>query len=102
MEQWQARDFAQLPGRSWELILVYEDIFANSFHTMHAKNPLQMNRLHPVPGTSKLAAPSQPWVRIGEGTPPARSGESLIFGIESPATRWWQRFFTRFLRQHPG
>ena len=101
MEQWQAQDFAQLPGRSWELILVYEDIFANSFHTMHAKNPLQMNRLHPVPGTSKLAAPSQPWVRIGEGTPPVRSGESLIFGIESPATRWWQRFLTRFLRRHP-
>ena len=81
------QDFAQLPGRSWEIILVYEDVFGNSFYAMHAKNPLQMNRLYPWAGTSKLAAPSQPWVRLGKGKPPARSGEGLIFGVASPAQR---------------
>jgi hypothetical protein len=81
---------------------VYEDIFANVFHTMHAKNPLQMNRLHPVPGTSKFSAPSQPWVMIGEGKPPAISGDSLRFGVESPVQRRWQRFFISFLCRHPS
>lgn len=97
----EAQDFAQLPGRSWELILVFEDVFGNSFYAMHAKNPLQMNRLYPWPGTSKLAAPSQPWARLGKGKPPARSGEGLIFGIAPPAQRrhWSQLLRTGILHR---
>ncbi len=99
-----SQDFAQLPGRSWELILVFEDVFGNLFHAMHAKSPLQMNRLYPVAGTTKHAAPSQPWAVLGKGKPPARSGDGLIVGFAPMPGRkqqgWWARI--RFLHRRTG
>ena len=86
----ESPDFPQLLGRSWELILVFEDVFGNHFHAMHAKNPLQMNQLHPLADTTKFAAPSQPWAVLGKGKPPARSGEGLVVGFVR-RQGWWSR-----------
>ena len=41
-------------GDHWELILEYEDVFGNRFHTIHSKNP------------------QEPWTKCGKG--PARKG----------------------------
>lgn len=32
-------DIAQASGTGWELVLEYEDVFGNRFHTIHRKNP---------------------------------------------------------------
>ena len=99
-----SQDFPQLPGRSWELILVFEDVFGNHFHAMHAKNPLQMNQLYPLTGTTKHAAPSQPLAVLGKGKPPARSGEGLVVGFAPTPGRkrqgWWSGI--RFLHRKMG
>lgn len=71
-------DFTLVPGKPWELILVYEDIFGNSFHSMHPKNPLQMNRLYRKAGVEGYFAPPQSWVTLGKGKPPAQSGHGLV------------------------
>lgn len=77
----QSHTFAELPSRPWDLILVYEDVFGSVFHTIHAKNPLQMNKLSPVEGTTSFMAPSQPWAVPGKGKPPTFSGQGLITGF---------------------
>jgi hypothetical protein len=82
-----SQDFAQIPGKSWELILVYDDVFGHSFHAMHPKNPLQMNRLYREGDTEGFMAPSQPWVTMGKGKPPVRSGHGLIVGFTQASTR---------------
>jgi hypothetical protein len=89
LPQFSAQDFAQIPGKSWELILVYKDAFRKPFYTMHRKNPLQMNRLYREADSERYNAQPQPWVTIGKGTPPARSGEALVVGFvhRIPATK---------------
>jgi hypothetical protein len=84
------QEFAQLPGSSWEIILTYDDIFGQSFHSMHPKHPFQMNRLYREPGAEKFTAPLQPWVTLGKGKPPQHSGQGLVTGFSpsEPATRW--------------
>lgn len=42
-------DIASAAGTSWELVLEYEDIFGNAFHTIHRKNP------------------QMPWTECGKG-----------------------------------
>ena len=75
------QEFAQIPGGSWEIILTYDDIFGQSFYSMHPKHPLQMNRLYRLPGDEKFTAPLQPWVTLGAGKPPAHSGAGLLVGF---------------------
>ena len=83
----QAQDFAQIPGRSWEMILVYNDVFDQSFYSMHPKHPLQMNRLYREADTEGFVAPLQPWVTLGKGKPPAQSGQGLVVGFEPQSSR---------------
>jgi hypothetical protein len=64
-------DFSQVPGKLWEIILVYEDIFGNHFHSIRQKRPLQLDKLHSVTGSSEFATPSQSWVTFDEGKFPA-------------------------------
>ena len=78
-------DFAQVPGKSWELILVYEDIFGNSFYSTHPKHLLQLNRLDREADTPEVVALSQPWVVLGKGKPPVRSAP-LNAGFASKPT----------------
>lgn len=92
-------DFDQVPGKAWELILVYENIFGNSFHSMHPKHPLQMNRLHRLPGDEKSTAPMQPWVTLGTGKPPAYSGERLLVGFVGETKPAARQICTRVLQQ---
>lgn len=46
-------DMAQAGGTGWELLLEYEDVFGNGFHTIHRKNP------------------QVPWTECGKGPAPA-------------------------------
>ncbi len=49
-------------GSSWEIILEYEDVFGNRFHTIHSKNP------------------QRPWTVCGRGSPPlGRSPSSTVW-----------------------
>lgn len=48
-------DMAQASGAGWELVLEYEDVFGNRFHTIHRKN-------------SQL-----PWTACGKGAAPVQS-----------------------------
>jgi hypothetical protein len=64
-------DFAQVPGKAWELILVYDDIFGNSFFSLHRKRPLQLDRIYREANTSEMVAPMQPWVTLGKGKSPS-------------------------------
>jgi len=99
LPEFNDQDFAQLPGRPWELILVYEDAFENRFYTMHRKNPLQMNRLYPVRASGKFAAPAQPWVTLGKGTPPY-TAQGLVHGfVPSVTISWWRRLCNGLLRR---
>ena len=34
-------DFQMGPGSAWKIILEYEDVFGQQFHTTHQKNPQQ-------------------------------------------------------------
>lgn len=45
-------DFQLACGMGWELLLEYEDVFGNHFHTIHCKNP------------------QRPWTVCGKGTAP--------------------------------
>jgi hypothetical protein len=74
-------DFSAISGKSWELILVYEDIFGNNFHSMHPKNPLRLSRLYRETDAGGHFAPPQPWVVLGKGKPPERSGHGLVTGF---------------------
>jgi len=74
-------DFAMAAGKSWELILTYEDMFGSSFYSLHAKNPLQMNKLYREAGVKGYYAPPQSWVVLGEGSPPMHTGAGLGFGF---------------------
>ncbi len=65
-------DFTQVPGKAWELILVYEDIFGKSFYSIHRKAPLKLNELYQEADTSEIVAALQPWVAIGVGKCPSR------------------------------
>jgi hypothetical protein len=60
-------DFTQIVGKAWQIILLYEDVFGNSFHSIHRKNPLQLDRVVIDPNTSETVAPHQPWVTIKKG-----------------------------------
>lgn len=46
-------DIASASGTGWELVLEYEDVFGNRFHTIHRKNP------------------QVPWTECGKGPAPA-------------------------------
>lgn len=46
-------DFALAAGTGWTMVLEYQDVFGNRFHTLHA------------------SAPQQPWVVYGNGPAPA-------------------------------
>lgn len=46
-------DMALASGTGWELVLEYEDVFGNPFHTIHRKNP------------------QVPWTECGKGVAPA-------------------------------
>jgi hypothetical protein len=63
-------DFAQVPGKAWELILVYDDIFGNSFYSLHRKRPLQLDQSYREADASEIVAPTQPWVTLGKGKAP--------------------------------
>lgn len=45
-------DLKTLPGGSWLVVLEYDDVFGNHFHTLHYKNT------------------QQPWARTGRGSAP--------------------------------
>lgn len=45
-------DLALASGTGWELVLEYEDVFGNPFHTIHRKNP------------------QMPWTQCGKGAAP--------------------------------
>jgi hypothetical protein len=47
-------DMAQASGTGWELVLEYEDVFGNRFHTIHRKNP------------------QMPWTECGKGSAPGQ------------------------------
>ena len=47
-------DMAQASGTGWELVLEYEDVFGNPFHTIHRKNP------------------QMPWTECGKGSAPGQ------------------------------
>ena len=40
-ERFNDADFQLGPGSTWEILLEYEDVFGQRFHTVHAKNPGQ-------------------------------------------------------------
>ncbi len=60
-------DFSQIVGNMWEIIVVYDDMFGNSFYAVHEKRPLQLDKLYKVAGGPDFEAPSQPWVTFGSG-----------------------------------
>jgi|ERR1700688_3451863 len=60
-------DFSQIVGKAWQIVLVYEDVFGNSFHSVHHKKPLQLDQVYSESDTSERVAPSQPWVTLGTG-----------------------------------
>ena len=47
-------DVTLASGTDWELVLEYEDVFGNPFHTIHRKNP------------------QMPWTQCGKGAAPAQ------------------------------
>lgn len=51
--QFNSADIAFAAGTGWELILEYEDVFGNMFHTIHRKDP------------------RMPWTECGKGPAPA-------------------------------
>ena len=95
----QDQEFGQIPGGSWEIILTYDDVFGQSFYSMHPKHPNQMNRLRRVPGSDKFEAPLQPWVTLGKGKPPAYSGEGLLVGFVSDSKPTALQIHTRILQR---
>lgn len=103
-------DFSYVPGKPWELLLVYEDVFGNVFHSLHPKHPLQMNKLYREPGVELPFAPPQSWVTLGKGPPPAFSGAGLVprFTDEGKLTarqkciRHLQRIFAYFSMPRDG
>ncbi|MDR3414307.1 MAG: hypothetical protein P4L87_25665 [Formivibrio sp.] len=40
-EKFNPTDFASMEGQRWEIILEYEDVFGNSFHSIHRKPPAE-------------------------------------------------------------
>jgi hypothetical protein len=48
-DQFNRMDYEVAPGEVWELLLIYEDVFGNVFHTRHTKDP------------------QQPWSVVGKG-----------------------------------
>lgn len=38
-DRFNSSDFEIAPGEVWELHLIYQDVFGNTFHTCHSKNP---------------------------------------------------------------
>lgn len=95
----QDQDFAQIPSGPWEIVLTYDDIFEESFYSMHPKHPYQMNRLYREPGAEKFTAPMQPWVTLGKGKPPACSGAGLRVGFVGNAKPTARQIFTRILQR---
>jgi hypothetical protein len=63
-------DFSQVPGKRWEIVLLYEDIFGTAFYSVHHKRPLQLENLYRTAGQPEFTAPSQSWVTFGKGGPP--------------------------------
>jgi hypothetical protein len=63
-------DYSQIPGKLWEIVLIYEDIFGSAFYSVHHKRPLQVENLYRSPDGPGFVAPPQPWVTFGKGEPP--------------------------------
>lgn len=59
-------DFSQIVGKAWELVLVYDDVFGNSFYSLHHKNPIQRDKYF----SAQPVAVPQSWVTIGRGELP--------------------------------
>lgn len=95
------QEFGQIPGGSWEIILTYDDVFEQSFYSMHPKHSFQMNRLYRESGAEKFTAPSQSWVTLGKGKPPAQSGAGLLVGFTGAKETAWQSC-TRILQRTWG
>lgn len=51
-DQFNTSDFGAAPGGLWTIVLNYEDVFGNAFHTLHSKNSMD------------------PWCRVGKGPLP--------------------------------
>ena len=62
-------DFSQVPGKLWEIVLLYEDIFGDTFYSVHHKRPLQLENLYRTSDRA-FAAPPQSWVTFGKGKAP--------------------------------
>ena len=95
----QDQEFVQIPSGSWKIILSYEDVFEQSFYSMHPKHPNQMNSLRPVPGSDKFEAPLQAWVTLGKGKPPPYSGAGLLVAFVSERKAGTWQFCTRILHR---
>ena len=52
-EGFNSTDITFASGTDWELVLEYEDVFGNAFHTIHRKNP------------------QMPWTECGKGLTPS-------------------------------
>lgn len=50
--QFNTADLENTPGGLWTIVLDYEDVFGNAFHTLHSKNAMD------------------PWCRVGKGPLP--------------------------------
>jgi hypothetical protein len=95
----QDQEFAQIPGGPWEIILTYDDVFEQSFYSLHPRHPLRMNRLYRELGAEKFTAPSQPWVTLGRGKPPVHSGAGLLVGFASREKETVRQLHTRILQR---
>lgn len=75
-ERFNQTDFTMLTGKSWEIWLEYEDVFKNSFHSVHRKAPVDTDL---STATWTTAGPNQqpranlrptPWFTYSEGPMP--------------------------------
>lgn len=58
------QDLWGLHGSSWILVLEYDDVFGNTFHTLHYKNPME------------------PWARAGRGPAPDTTPRNITIPLE--------------------
>lgn len=57
------QDLWRLYNSSWILVLEYEDVFGNTFHTLHYKDP------------------GEPWARTGRGAAPDTTPENIFTAL---------------------
>jgi hypothetical protein len=59
------QDLWGLYSSSWILVLEYDDVFGNTFHTLHYKNPME------------------PWARTGRGSAPDTTPKNISLPLEA-------------------